>query len=164
MGERAFPKKCGKCRQQSMALVTIPYEIDVNHDGRVYKVHIAALTVPRCGACGRIVIDDEADQAIQAAFRKEAKLLSPEEIRRGRQAIGYTNQQEFADCLNVAVATVSRWENGVQVQQRFHDGVLRAFFSVPDFRHFMEELHGVKRPNGSHNAGRSGSTTQVLPT
>jgi DNA-binding transcriptional regulator YiaG len=156
MTDRVFPKACGNCRQHSMALAIIPYDIDVTHDGRTYHVHIPLLTVPRCRACGRIVIDDEAGDIIQVAFRKEARLLSPKEIRQGRLAIGYTNQQEFANCLNVAVATVSRWENGVQVQQRFHDGVLRAFFSVPDFRQFMEELNGVKRPSDEFTLAATG--------
>jgi transcriptional regulator with XRE-family HTH domain len=72
--------------------------------------------------------------------------LTPEHIREGRHAIGYSNQQEFADCLGVAVATVSHWETGAQVQERFRNDMIEAFFTVPEFRRFLEEKHGIKRP------------------
>ena len=129
-----------------MALATVDYRVQVDHDGRKYQIHVPSLSVPRCGACGEIAIDEVADQAIQGAFRKEANLLTPEEIRSGRQQLGY-NQQEFADSLGVAVSTVSRWENGVQVQQRFHNDVMRAFFEVPAFRLYLDNLHRVQPSN-----------------
>ena len=126
-----------------MALETISYTIQIDHDGRKYQVHIPALSVPKCGNCGAISLDEAADEEIDRAFRKEANLLTPEEIRKGRQLLGY-NQQEFADALGVAAATVSRWENGAQIQQRFHNDVIRAFFCIPTFQVFMEQIHGVK--------------------
>jgi putative zinc finger/helix-turn-helix YgiT family protein len=83
-------------------------------------VEIPQLSVPQCAHCGAISIDDDADQQISAAFRRTARLLTPDEIRTGREKFGRT-QKEFATLLGVGEATVSRWETGAQVQQRAMD-------------------------------------------
>ena len=109
MTTRTYPNRCGKCGQKAMQLATVPYATTIEHDGRSYRVEIPALTVPQCANCHTISIDDEADREISAAFRREARLLSPEEIRQGREKLGLT-QKQFANLLGVGEATVSRWE------------------------------------------------------
>jgi transcriptional regulator with XRE-family HTH domain len=46
-------------------------------------------------------------------------------------------QKEFAAAIGVAEANVSRWENGVQIQQRSSDNLLRIFFGVPQVRNML---------------------------
>jgi putative zinc finger/helix-turn-helix YgiT family protein len=121
---RTYPKRCGKCGQKKMHLATMLYATTIEHDGRAYRVEIPALTVPQCGNCKAVSIDDEADQQISAAFRRAARLLMPEEIREGREKLGLT-QKQFANLLGVGEATVSRWETGAQIQQRAMDRFLR---------------------------------------
>jgi putative zinc finger/helix-turn-helix YgiT family protein len=113
-----------------MHLATMPYTTAVEHDGRTYHVEIPALTVPRCGNCRAISINDEADQQISAAFRRAAGLLAPEEIRQGREKLELT-QKQFANLLGVGEATVSRWETGAQIQQRAMDRFLRVCLASP---------------------------------
>jgi hypothetical protein len=55
-----------------MRPAAIPHATTIAHDGRAYRMDIAALTVPQCGHCQAISIDDEADDRISAAFRREA--------------------------------------------------------------------------------------------
>jgi len=86
--------------------------------------------VPRCANCNAISIDDEADRQISAAFRGEAGLLTPEEIRQGREKLALT-QKQFATLLGVGEATVSRWEAGAQIPQRAMDRFLRVCFGSP---------------------------------
>jgi putative zinc finger/helix-turn-helix YgiT family protein len=129
MTTRTYPKRCGKCGQKRMELAIIPYALTIEHDG-AYQVNIPALTVPQCANCHTISIDDEADQQISAAFRGEARLLSPEEIREGREKLGLT-QTQFANLLGVGEATISRWETGTQIQQRAMDRFLRVCFASP---------------------------------
>jgi hypothetical protein len=69
--------------------------------------------------------------------------------------------RNFADCLGVSVSTISRWENGIQVQQSFYDDILRAFFACVEFRHFMAIRHGLQ-PNGPVPAVGAG-TSMVQP-
>ena len=61
-----------------MQLATVSYATTIERDGRAYHVEIPALTVPQCGNCQAISIDDEADRQISAAFRRDARLLAPE--------------------------------------------------------------------------------------
>jgi putative zinc finger/helix-turn-helix YgiT family protein len=138
MIERAFSQKCGKCRERAVVLATLPYTTQIDHDGRKYTITIPRLVVPRCGKCGTIVLDEEANRLISAAFCKEAGLLSPEQIRQHRTALGLT-QQALADLLGVAVSTLSRWETGAQIQQRSLDRFLRAFFAHPELRHVLAD-------------------------
>lgn len=130
MSTRSFPKRCGKCGQQAMRLASVAYSATIEHDGRAYRVEMPALSVPQCGNCKAISIDDEADQQISAAFRREARLLAPEEIRQGRETLGLT-QKQFANLLGVGEATVSRWETGAQIQQRAMDRFLRVCLASP---------------------------------
>jgi putative zinc finger/helix-turn-helix YgiT family protein len=139
MSERHYCRKCGNCRQKAMAIATVPYTITVDHDGRKYEVYIPNLSVPKCGNCQAISIDHEADEQIDTAFRKQAGLLTPEQIRAGRENLGL-NQQEFADWFGIAVSTLSRWETGAQIQQRIMNDHLRAFFDVPQFREYLKQV------------------------
>jgi len=63
-------------------------------------------------------------------LRREARLLTPEEIREGREKLGLT-QRQFANLLGVGEATVSRWETGAQIQQRAMDRFLRVCLASP---------------------------------
>jgi putative zinc finger/helix-turn-helix YgiT family protein len=141
MATRRFAKMCGECRQKTMAVATVPFDVSMDHDGRRYDVHLDALTVPKCSNCGAISLDDAANEQIDLAFRRKAGLLTPQEIRQRRVQIGFSQQQEFAKCFGVSPGTVSRWENGSQVQQSFHDGMLRAFFELEELRVFLAKLH-----------------------
>jgi putative zinc finger/helix-turn-helix YgiT family protein len=145
MTERQFSKKCGKCRARAVALAAVPYTTQIDHDGRKYTVTIPDLVVPRCGTCGTIVLDEEANRQISAAFRTQAGLLSPEEIRQHRVALGLT-QQALADLLGVAVSTLSRWETGAQIQQRSLDRFLRASFALPELRQALSGDLGLRLP------------------
>lgn len=145
MTERAFSTKCEKCRQRAVALARMSYTTQMDHDGRKYTVAIPDLLVPQCGNCGTIVLDEEANCRISAAFRQEAGLLSPEQIRRHRTALGLT-QQALADLLGVAVFTLSRWETGAQIQQRSLDRFLRAVFGIPELRKALAENQVLHLP------------------
>lgn len=135
MIEREFSKKCGnpQCRARAVVLTTIPYSITVDHDGRKHDVAIPDFVVPRCAKCGAVVLDEEANRQISAAFRQQAGLLSPEQIRDARQSLGL-QQQQLADMLGIAVSTLSRWETGAQIQQRSLDKFLRLFFDMKEVR------------------------------
>jgi putative zinc finger/helix-turn-helix YgiT family protein len=138
MMNRTFPRRCGKCGQQRMELATVPYATTIEHDGRSFHVEIPALTVPRCAKCKALSIDDAADQQISAAFRREARLLTPEEIRQGRENLELT-QKQLASLLGLGEATVSRWETGAEVQQLAMDRFLRLCFTSPEAEELLRK-------------------------
>jgi putative zinc finger/helix-turn-helix YgiT family protein len=155
MTDRTFSKKCSNCQTRAVALSTVSYTVQVDHDGQKYTITIPDLVVPRCGHCGTIVLDEEANLRISAAFRKEAGLLSPDQIREQRAALGLTPER-LADLLGVAVAALCRWESGAQIQPRSLDRFLRAFFVVPELRQALasEQTLQLAESRNGQAAGR----------
>jgi transcriptional regulator with XRE-family HTH domain len=47
------------------------------------------------------------------------------------------SQKQFARCLGVAEATLSRWLSETQIQSRAMDNLLRAFLAFPQVRAFL---------------------------
>ena len=142
-----------------MAIAVFPYQLLIDHDSKKYDVAIPSFSAPKCIKCGTVSIDDVASEQIDTAFRRVAKLLTPEEIRQGRIQAGFNQQQEFAQCFGIGVSTLSRWETGAQIQQLHHDGMLRAFFAVPQMRDYLSSLHGLATSPASQSHGLSGRTS-----
>jgi putative zinc finger/helix-turn-helix YgiT family protein len=134
---RPFPWKCGRCRQREVYPIEEKYTTEIVHDGRSYLVTLPSLRRFRCRNCGEVVLDTEASKQISEAFRRQAGLLTPEEIRQNRKKLGLT-QEEMAERLGIAEATLSRWENGWQIQQRSLDKLMRLFFELPEARQFLQ--------------------------
>jgi hypothetical protein len=55
--------------------VNIPYECQLRHDGQLVTVTLPILAVPKCGKCGELVFDYEADDQINAAFEGRKREL-----------------------------------------------------------------------------------------
>ena len=130
-------QKCANCRERAVSVEILrSYQTALEHDGKKYEVALSNLPVLRCAHCGEIVFDDEAEVRLSAALRSAVGLLSPEEIRRHRDALGLT-QKQLANFLKIADSTLSRWETGAQIQQRCMDTFLRSFFQVPELRTYL---------------------------
>jgi DNA-binding transcriptional regulator YiaG len=142
-----------------MAIATIVYDIQIDHDGRKYQVHIPSLTVPKCSdpVCGEISIDDEASEQIDCAFRRVAKLLRASEIREGRIRAGFPQQSDFAMLLGIGVSTLSRWETGRQVQQRAMNDLIKAFFDLPELQDYYRKLRGLSPTTSATNSIQAAS-------
>jgi putative zinc finger/helix-turn-helix YgiT family protein len=135
---KPFPWKCRKCGQAAVRPAVVSYPAKMEHDGRVYEFTVRGLRAPRCENCREVFPDAQANRQISQTFRREAKLLRPEQILRYREALDLT-QKELANALGIAEATVSRWETGAQIQQRSLDNLLRIFFGFPDLRRLLTE-------------------------
>ena len=134
---KPFPWKCGECGQRAVHPATLDtYSAELDHDGRTHLVTVRQFAVARCERCGAVVLDDAANRRLSEALRAAAGLLQPSEIRAGRAGLGLT-QKELAYYLQIAEATLSRWETGAQIQQRSMDRLLRGFFVVPEFRRYL---------------------------
>lgn len=139
--ELPFPWKCPTCREHSIYRAVVPYSIECAHDGRTYNVTIPDLAVPRCEKCGDMILDTPATMRVEQALRDLVGLLSPEQIRHNREALGLT-QEQLAASLGIAAATISRWESGYQIQQRAMDRLLRLYFAHANVRQSLsDEAH-----------------------
>lgn len=135
---KPFPWKCGYCRERAVEPAIISYTTEADYDGRTYTVMVPNLKVPRCQKCERLFFDSAACQQITDSLRQHLGLLTPEQIRRNREALGLT-QRELASHLGIAEATVSRWETGGQMQQRALDRLLRLYFGRASVRETLAD-------------------------
>jgi len=158
---KPYPWKCGKCDTCAVTPAVLDYEATFEHDGRPYNFVVPALSILRCQQCGVITLDDAANRAISAAFRKHAGLLTPTEIRKRRSELGLS-QPQLARFLDVSVSTLSRWETGGQIQQRAMDKLLRGFFTVREFRHWLGYREPTEATEDIRAVGASASLSITL--
>jgi putative zinc finger/helix-turn-helix YgiT family protein len=140
--KKPYPWKCVDCRERTVFEDTVSHEVDFEHDGRKYHVKIDKLRTPRCKKCGLVHPDCEANTAITLAFLAQAQLLTPQQIRDERKRLNL-DQHELAERLGVATATISRWENGGQIQQRSLDRFMRVFFASAEVRKMLGDGSSV---------------------
>jgi putative zinc finger/helix-turn-helix YgiT family protein len=160
---KPFPWKCGHCRERAVNPTVIPYATEAEYDGRIYTVTVPGLKVPRCERCGELVLDSTANRQISYALRQQLRLLTPEQIRQNREALGLT-QRQLAGHLGIAEATLSRWETGGQIQQRGFDRLLRLYFSSAGVREDLandERLADLGSTVGTR-AGEGGMPAALL--
>lgn len=135
--DRPFPWRCGNCLKEEVYPATMPYAIDVKHDSQVYHLEIPELRIPKCRACGELVFSNSVDDQVLQALRAHVRLLTPEQIRGRRKALGLKSK-ELAERLGVAAETISRWERGGLIQSRAMDNFLRVYFAVPEVRKVLQ--------------------------
>lgn len=128
---KAFPRRCPACLRKAVQPAVVAYEAEVKHDGRVHRVRVADLRIPRCEACGELVFGNEVDEQLSDALREQLRLLRPNDIRAARQDLSLT-QAELAERIGVAPEAVSQWESGTVIQPRAMDNLMRVFFAFPE--------------------------------
>lgn len=132
--------RCGACSEPTVKPVRLDrHETTMTHDGRDYPLTLTDLDAYRCESCQDVTLDDEGEARVTAALYQAARLLLPTQIRSERERLGY-KAKEFADLLGVSPSTLSRWENGVQIQQRQTDRAMRQLFAVPAARNYAALL------------------------
>ena len=145
--------RCDVCRQKSLRRVKRPFEYEVSHDGRPpVKIQIPDLEVIACTnpACkpedpgDTIIHDDAATARITEETYRQLGLLTPAEIRAGREELGLT-QQQLQELLGLGGNSLSRWENGHIYQARSLDTLLRIAFGVPDAMIFLKGRESARR-------------------
>jgi putative zinc finger/helix-turn-helix YgiT family protein len=130
---KAYPWKCGQCRQRAVSPAAVDYSVNIEHDGRVMEVGIPQLPVMRCEACGEIVLDDDANIRVSDAILAHLRILTPVQIRQNRERLG-ASQAQLAKDLGVSEASLARWETGAQIQPRPVDRLLRLYFGCEQVR------------------------------
>jgi DNA-binding transcriptional regulator YiaG len=130
---RPFPWPCPRCGKKAVWPVIMPYQSKFWYEDQLYLVDTPRLNVPRCSECGELLFDNWADEQINRAFRVQAALLSPEQIRANRTALGL-GRRELAGRLGVEEDLVRRWEENATLHSRVVDNLLRLYFAFPEVR------------------------------
>jgi DNA-binding transcriptional regulator YiaG len=130
---KPFPRFCDVCRAKTVWPERLAYRSQVRHDGVLHDIETPELVVPRCRDCGALYFDNYAEEQISKALRDQLHLLSPQQIRTNRVVLGLSGP-ELAARIGVAPNLLTNWEDGLQIQSRAHDNLLRAFFALPEVR------------------------------
>lgn len=133
--EKRVPKcqGCGKPLERRFAA---PRVEKMKYDGARHEVLIEGMPHWQCDRCEITLTDDESDTVVQDCLRRHIGLLTAEEIREARMALGLT-QSQLAELIGCAAESLSRWENGAILQSRSYDRLLRLFFHLPIARDLL---------------------------
>ena len=107
-----------------------PFKLKLRKVTQEFRGEMLELEAPamRCGHCGfEIAAPGQLDAlrlATTQAYRLRHKLLASEEIIERRKIMGMS-QKAFADHVGVGVASLQRWENGLVVQDKASDELLK---------------------------------------
>jgi putative zinc finger/helix-turn-helix YgiT family protein len=143
--------KCGVCRQKSLKRIARPFSYEISHEGRppvtvrIPDLEVIACTNPDCRPeqPGDNVIEDDATLwRIGEETYRQLGLLTPREIREGREKLGLS-QQELQELLGLGGNSLSRWENGRVYQSRSIDRFLRVVFGVPETLEYLRACAGL---------------------
>jgi putative zinc finger/helix-turn-helix YgiT family protein len=142
--DRPYPWRCFECRSKEVYPLATDYQTTIKHDGRPYTIRIPDLVLPTCRKCGTQLFISAADERVRDALRSQVGLLTSQEIKAHRVALGM-NQQELAEPLGVAKETICRWETGA-LQSRAMDNLLRLYFESEEVRNLLRRRFAPEPP------------------
>jgi len=90
-----------------------------------------------CRSCGAVLLSPTLTERIEAKRYKIAGLLTPAEIKAARTRRGLT-QVEMARQLGVGDKSYLRWENGLSIQSKAMDTLIRAVILFSDVLEAVE--------------------------
>lgn len=130
------PRKCYPCRLARrggiMEHVVLPtYTTQLEHDNCQYHITVKNIPMCRCNVCGELQTPDTSFDLIVDEMRRMANLLTPDEVKAGREKLGLS-EEEFGDIFNIGKATVERWERGGQIFNRATSDLMRVMFTLPE--------------------------------
>lgn len=156
MSKPVEERRCHVCGHTSIRRVKRPFEYDVSHDGRppitvrIPDLEVVACTNPGCrpdDPADTVLLDGDATQRITEETCRQLGLLTPAEIRAGRERLNMT-QQQLQELLGLGGNSLSRWESGRIYQSRAHDRFLRVIFDVPKALAMLQGIrHGESGPS-----------------
>ena len=123
---------CPLCEAPGVTTVLHQDSFDYGLRGGEVTLH-ATIPVRCCGACEFEYVDDEGQMILHEAVCKHLGVLGPAEIRAIREGHGL-DRETFARITGLEEATLEKWENGAQIQNRADDNYLRLLESPENLR------------------------------
>jgi HTH-type transcriptional regulator/antitoxin MqsA len=107
------------------------------------EIRIPGDIATKCASCGEEFYTGaqarEADRKVVEVRRLREGLLSGENVKKIRQALGMS-QSSLEKALGIGAKTIVRWENGTSVQSRLMDSMLRLVAFNPDNLRLLARL------------------------
>jgi putative zinc finger/helix-turn-helix YgiT family protein len=139
---------CPECGKENLRVEEIEYKFPygVGED----RVELSAIVpAKRCPDCGFTFLDSAGGQKCHEAVCRHLGVMTPSQIRKLRELHGLS-QAQFADISQLGVATLSRWERGIVVQNRAYD----YYLFLLGFRHNLELVRDRNSRGLRQGAGR----------
>lgn len=152
MSKPTEQRRCHVCGQRTLRREKRPYEYSISHDGRppvtirIPDLELTVCTNPDCHPehpDDTVLVDEAASWRITEETYRQLRLLTPAEIRAGREKLGLS-QQELQQLLGLGGNSLSRWETGRIYQSRSMDTLLRIMFDVPEAQRYISEVRSAK--------------------
>ena len=154
---KPYPRRCAECGNVSVQPEKVSQTAKIKHDGKVHEIRVNDMPIDRCSDCGEEFFTNATADAKSAALRSHLGLLQPTEIRE-LLALHDLTQRKFAAHLRVAEETVSRWLNGLSIQSRALDALMRVYFANSDVRHLLSKNEFPNPENLHEYAGHTHGT------
>ena len=145
---RPFPGTCVACGEEDVFPLETDYVANVKHDDVMIEVCVENFPIATCRKCGDQTFSIGDDERITAALRRQVGLLMPDEIAQARSQL-QISQQALADQIGVSQEMIAKWENGVSIQSRAMDNLLRLFFQSADARRLLSTRFEKEAMGGS---------------
>ncbi|MCK6485412.1 MAG: helix-turn-helix domain-containing protein [Phycisphaerae bacterium] len=138
-------RRCHVCGQHSRRREKRPFQYEISHDGRppvtirIPDLDVIVCANPNCrpeNPDDTVIEDDDAAHRITIETYRQLGLLTPDEIRTQREALGLT-QQQMQELMGLGGNTLSRWEQARVYQSRAMDRFLRVFFTSAQVREIL---------------------------
>ncbi|MEW5945036.1 MAG: type II TA system antitoxin MqsA family protein [bacterium] len=128
-------KICTACGNRSLVHKkgTFHFEVDdraTNPDAREFHINIRNADWDECEVCGEQILSEELDGALGKWQYTREGLLTPEAIRNIRLRHKLT-QKQISEILGVGEKSYTRWENGLSMQTKAMDNLIRIFDMSP---------------------------------
>jgi putative zinc finger/helix-turn-helix YgiT family protein len=116
------------CPNNHVPMRLVDMRRELSFRGKQVKVRVKHYVCPVCALeADDLRLATENQNALSEAYRASVKLLTGEQMIKGRKKRSWT-QEDLARAANVGVASVKRWETG-QIQTKVMDDVLRRALS-----------------------------------
>jgi len=126
---RGKAKECPLCGRESLLHKSGEYLIR-HPKSNAIVARVPDLEWEECSECGEHFLDDKAMVRIEEEKYRSRKLLLPRELKAIRESFGLT-QLQMAKVLNVGEKTYCRWENGLSMQTKALDRLVRLMAHNP---------------------------------
>jgi len=128
--------KCPLCGDESLERKTgaFHFELPGKESGRENperEMDFPDSEWDECGACGEVILSVELQKRIERRQYARKGILTPEEIKSIREKYSLT-QARMAQILQVGEKNFSRWENGIAMQTKSMDSLIRQFEKRPE--------------------------------
>lgn len=135
-------RTCSACGNKSLVSKKGTFRFEVPENGmnknvREFHIEIENARWDECGICGETLLSEELDAALERWQYTREGLLTPVEIKEIRESRGLT-QKQISMILGVGEKSYTRWENGLSMQTKAMDNLIRIFDISPGLFKKME--------------------------